>query len=109
MSKKKELIFCDNCQEIIEFDVVHISNNNFCSTCFHKFMFSKCSDSYCDNVVSLNGYDSKIDIEDNTCHICKFLFCNDCINIINSFIICNECSMLEPSDIVSDYEEEQDF
>lgn len=81
--------YCHECQECIQ-DYYTISNNVYCLSCIDRYMLVKCPGDLCFNVISLNGYEIE-DTEDNTCTMCKTIFCDFCLVRAKNIRMCRDC------------------
>lgn len=81
---------CDECQSLTD-DCKKIVNNTFCKQCIYKYNIVRCPSANCNSVISRNGHNNDVDIDDNICSRCNVIVCNYCIFRYNDLIICYDC------------------
>lgn len=83
-------MYCNECLETVE-NYNTIGSNNYCTDCINKYHLVKCPNDLCDNVISINGYDDMVEIENDTCSICDTIYCSECIIRDTNLQICTDC------------------
>ena len=83
-------MICDECYNITD-NYNTINNISYCLNCINNYMLIPCPGEFCNNIISLNGFDGINDTENNTCSKCDTIFCNDCLIKSNNIKMCNEC------------------
>lgn len=82
-------MICDECQK--EYDeIIYISYNTYCKLCAKKYELVKCPIDTCDNIISLNNYET-YDTDNSTCDMCNTLVCTNCITRDRTNRICYDC------------------
>jgi hypothetical protein len=82
---------CEECYEPVS-SLVKIGENTFCKQCIANNKFQKCPMQYCNNIISLNGYNDSYDIDILTCDLCGYIVCKDCLTAFKNIKYCVNCT-----------------
>jgi hypothetical protein len=82
-------MYCEECNG--ENNCNNINDHILCYDCIYKYMLIKCPTNYCNNIISLNGYDGEFDVDLQTCFKCNAVHCDICIKKSKNNNICIDC------------------
>lgn len=83
-------MYCSECQEKSD-NTIKIAKQRFCKPCIDNYKLTKCPNSDCTNVISMNGYNYMFNIDDLECDTCGYHVCEQCLVINKCNKYCKAC------------------